>query len=550
VIDYAPIVLFALDREGNITLSEGKGLEALGLKPDQMIGQSIFDLYADSTQILESVHAALANEAGTSTIEVDGLTFDIWYEPLCNQNKQVVGVVGAALDVTWRKQAEQTLQQTNAKLQQRIHELGTLNRITQAVATVTDLQSALELVAQEITHCFNGFSTGISLFNEARTERTIVVLYQVQDQDKLDLVGRVIPITDGMTYTEYIGRGKPLVIPDPQTSPYTRASHKSIQERNLQCLMLIPLQSRGEIIGTISVSTNQVGREFISTEVRLAETIAGQIAGAIENARLYTAAQQEIAERKRAQEALAQARDQALEASRLKSELLAKVSHELRTPLGVILGYAELLEDGTFGSLSEQQQEITVKVIDSARYLSNLVNELLDQAQFERGKLELAIKPFAPKDLIRQVETKMNVLAQAKGLSLSHDIAVHVPPILSGDPYRLQQVLVNLVSNAIKFTDTGEVTVRFSCPDPEHWAMQVTDTGSGIPPEAQAYIFEPFRQVDGSMTREHSGTGLGLSIVKQLTTLMGGQVTLESQLGQGSTFTILLPLTPIQEKKV
>ncbi len=122
-----------------------------------------------------------------------------------------------------------------------------------------------------------------------------------------------------------------------------------------------------------------------------------------------------------------------------------------------------------------------------------------------------------------------------------------MPSILSGDQQRLQQILVNLVSNAIKFTEEGAVQVCLYCPDPQHWAMEVSDTGSGIPPEAQAYIFEPFRQVDNSMTRENTGTGLGLSIVKQLATLMGGEITLESEIGRGSTFTVQLPLKSIPE---
>jgi signal transduction histidine kinase len=204
-----------------------------------------------------------------------------------------------------------------------------------------------------------------------------------------------------------------------------------------------------------------------------------------------------------------------------------------------------LLQDGAFGPLSEPQRTITAEVIDSTQYLTNLVEELLDQAQVETGRVTLRLSPFALKDLVDQVEAKMRVLAQAKGLALTFDIAAEMSPLLLGDQHRLQQILVNLVSNAIKFTGAGAVAVRFYRPDPEHWAMQVSDTGPGIPKEAQAYIFEPFRQVDGSVTQEHKGTGLGLSIVKQLATLMGGQITLESEVGQGSTFTAVLPLETV-----
>jgi signal transduction histidine kinase len=175
------------------------------------------------------------------------------------------------------------------------------------------------------------------------------------------------------------------------------------------------------------------------------------------------------------------------------------------------------------------------------------VNDLLDQAQFETGKVNLNVNPLSVAEMVNQVESKMIVLAQAKGLTLTTNIGADLPSTLVGDQNRLQQILVNLISNAIKFTKTGGVQVRLYQAGPAHWAIQVTDTGIGIPVEAQAYIFEPFQQVDDSTTRGHIGIGLGLSIVKQLTALMGGQITVESEVGQGSNFTLFFPLNPIQE---
>ena len=256
----------------------------------------------------------------------------------------------------------------------------------------------------------------------------------------------------------------------------------------------------------------------------------------------------DISSHKEAEIALALARDKALEASRLKTELLAKVSHELRTPLGVILGYTELLQDGSFGSVSNLQQQAADNIINSAEYLSKLVDELLDQAQFETGKVQIDIEPFRLGDLISQVRTKMQVLAANRGLNLTFTIAPEMPTLLFGDINRLQQILVNLTSNAIKFTPSGSVDAYVYPVNSAHWAIKVSDTGPGIPDEAQAYIFEPFRQVDGSMTRQHGGTGLGLSIVKQLVTQMSGQITLQSEVGQGSTFTVFLPLMRVEEE--
>ncbi|MBE7554124.1 MAG: PAS domain-containing protein [Anaerolineales bacterium] len=257
-----------------------------------------------------------------------------------------------------------------------------------------------------------------------------------------------------------------------------------------------------------------------------------------------------ITERKQAETALALARDQALEASRLKSELMSRVSHELRTPLGIILGYAEMLRYGSDSSqLDEWQQKALGEIIDSTNGLTGLVNELLDQIQLDARAVKLRIEPFAPQELLRKVEAQMAILAHNKGLAFVATLEPDLPATLSGDETRLRQILINLIGNAIKFTRTGTIRIRLYCRDAEHWAMEVADTGLGIPKEAQQYIFEPFRQVDGSITREHGGTGLGLSIVKHLTDLLGGQVIVKSEIGQGSTFTIVLPLVPCRSQQ-
>ncbi|MCL4301591.1 MAG: hypothetical protein KJ077_38175 [Anaerolineae bacterium] len=248
----------------------------------------------------------------------------------------------------------------------------------------------------------------------------------------------------------------------------------------------------------------------------------------------------------RTQELVA-ARDQAREASYIKSQLLARVSHELRTPLGVILGYTEMLQRGLYGPVSSKQQDAMNNIIESTHYLTHLVKELLDQAQFESGRLTLAIAPFTLTEIIKPLIAQLTPLAEAKGLALGFEIDPELPACLSGDAKRLQHILFNLVNNAIKFTETGIVQVRLYRSHPAKWAIEVTDTGIGIPLEIQPYIFEPFRQGDGSITRRYEGTGLGLAIVKQLTSLMAGEITLKSEAGRGSTFVVTLPLHAVQE---
>jgi PAS domain S-box-containing protein len=257
----------------------------------------------------------------------------------------------------------------------------------------------------------------------------------------------------------------------------------------------------------------------------------------------YVAVKEDITERKRAQQELALARDQALAASQYKTELMAKVSHELRTPLGAIMGYAEFLHKEMFAPLTPQQKHFTGEILDSTSYLNGLVNDLLDEAQMERGKIQIQPALFDVRQMAGQLTVALKPAAQTKDLDFSLSVTPDLPVNLFGDQKRIRQIMTNLISNAIKFTTAGSVTAQIQRPDPQHWSIQVADTGPGMPPEVQARIFEAFWQADGSPTRQHKGYGLGLSIVKQLTDLMGGEISVLSEVNRGSTFCVVLPLT-------
>ena len=250
----------------------------------------------------------------------------------------------------------------------------------------------------------------------------------------------------------------------------------------------------------------------------------------------------DISDRKQAENAMVTARDQALESSRVKSQFLARVGHELRTPLGVIRGYADLLTEPAYGTLSELQAKAVDEIIDSTQRVSDMVGELLDESRLAAGAVELENKPYTPALILKDVQKKLSVLAQQKGLTLSSDLDPELPDQLHGDPMRINQMITNLASNSIKFTKEGEVNLRLYLHNKNEWAMEVSDTGPGIPEEAQQDIFEPFRQADGSISRKYGGTGLGLSIVKHLTNMMEGKIVVKSKVGEGSTFTIILPL--------
>lgn len=232
----------------------------------------------------------------------------------------------------------------------------------------------------------------------------------------------------------------------------------------------------------------------------------------------------------------------AIAMSKVKTEFLAKVGHELRTPLNVILGWAEMLDYGVYGDVTAEQQDVLRKIVERTEHLTRLVNDLLLQTQLEAGKFQLEERPYAPRDVLHRVLEAAQPLAAAKGLQLSETTVVDLPAQLLGDPTRVYQIVFNLVENAIKFTESGRVTLTMQRVNAGAWEIIVHDTGVGIPTEMHADIFNAFQQNSFSITRKEVGYGLGLSIVMQLVTLMGGEIRVESQPQQGSTFRVTLPL--------
>jgi PAS domain S-box-containing protein len=230
----------------------------------------------------------------------------------------------------------------------------------------------------------------------------------------------------------------------------------------------------------------------------------------------------------------------------MKNTFLAIVSHELRTPLNAILGYAEMIKEAIYGPVNEKQVRASDRIMANSHRLLDIVSDLLDQAQMEAGKLALHVRSFRPVDLLDNIHGVMDKIAADKGLALTSELDPDMPELIKGDIARLQQILVNLINNAIKFTEEGSVSVNLKRSGRSHWALVVTDSGIGIPESELPTIFEAFRQVDSTATRKYGGFGLGLSIVKQLTELMGGNVTVTSKMGVGTIFTATLPLKQVK----
>ena len=236
------------------------------------------------------------------------------------------------------------------------------------------------------------------------------------------------------------------------------------------------------------------------------------------------------------------------EVEQMKNTFVAMVSHELRTPLNAILGFAEMIREAVYGPITARQAGVVERIENSSRRLLSLVSDLLDQAQIEAGRMKIHIAEFQVSDLMDSLRVALDKQAAEKGLTLTTKIEPGMPSVALGDFNRLQQILLNLGGNAVKFTESGGVTVRIYRVDERYWGFDVTDTGPGISAEARGYIFESFRQVEDVVIREHGGIGLGLAIVKSLVELMGGQILLASEVGKGATFTVTFPFEPSKEK--
>jgi signal transduction histidine kinase len=312
--------------------------------------------------------------------------------------------------------------------------------------------------------------------------------------------------------------------------------------------VIVPMVARGQVLGAITFVTTESGRRFGDLDVTLAEDLAARAALAVDNARLHGEALQgrkeaEVA-RAMAEAAQAQAdeaRVAAEAANRAKSEFLAVMSHELRTPLNAIGGYAELIELGVRGPVTPEQRADLARLQKSQRHLLGLINGVLNYSRVEAGAVQYAVREVPLGEVLAACEGMVAPQMRARRLTFAFggcDPALTV----RADEEKLQQIVLNLLTNAGKFTEPeGQVTLECAAAGIDTVAIRVTDSGHGIAPEQQARIFEPFVQVDARLVRMQEGVGLGLAISRDLARGMGGDLTVESRLGAGSTFTLLLP---------
>jgi signal transduction histidine kinase len=415
------------------------------------------------------------------------------------------------------------LRARTTELAQSVGELRALGEVSHAVNTSLDLETVLNTIVAKAVGLSGTDAGTIYEFDEASEEFQLRSTFGMDD-------ALIAAIKDRHIRLGEAGIGQAAVQRAPLQIADLRADSSPILDvvvrAGFRALLIVPLLGADRIVGALVVRRREPG-EFSKSTVDLLQTFAAQSVLAIQNARLFT----EIGEKSR----------QLAVASQHKSQFLANMSHELRTPLNAILGYTELTLDQIYGETPDKMRVVLERVQSNGKHLLGLINDVLDLSKIEAGELALSLSDYSIKDVVHSVFAAVESLATEKQLALKLDLPRDLPTA-HGDERRLTQVLLNLVGNAIKFTDEGEVAIKAAATNGSY-TLSVHDTGPGIAVSDQSKIFEEFQQADSSATKKKGGTGLGLSIARRIVEMHGGRMWVESEVGQGATFFVTVPVT-------
>ncbi|MDR7427080.1 MAG: PAS domain S-box protein [Armatimonadota bacterium] len=501
LVEQLPAVVWTTDRELRFTASQGAGLARLGLRPNQVVGQSLREYFRtdDPDYLPIAAHrAALAGESVAYELEWEGRAYVSHVEPLRDGTGQTIGVLGIALDVTERRHAEEALRSLNVQLERRVRE---------RTAELREAKAFLEhLIAT---------SPGI-LFQAARDYTLTYISPNLE---------RIL----GYRPEEVVGVPYSFL---EKIHPEDRDQVQVADEQRPRGGRPSPGREVG-LVREVRLRHRDGTYRWFSVAMRISHDADGTPATILGHAL-------DVTERKRAEEALLEARAEAERANLAKSDFLSRMSHELRTPLHAILGFAQLLE---MEPLRPEQEESVRQILRAGHHLLELISEVLDIARIEAGRVAISLEPVQVGGLIREVLDLMAPVAADRRIRVRGEAAAS-PAYVRADRQRLRQVLLNLLSNAVKYNrPAGTVEVTLHTASPHRLRFLVSDTGPGIPPEWQQRLFQPFERLHADQTGVE-GAGLGLALSKRLVEAMGGQIGVESTPGAGSTFWVELPAVP------
>ncbi len=393
---------------------------------------------------------------------------------------------------TREREIADLLSRTDEALHRRVQELSTLEDIDRRFTFSLEVRSILDFAGKSLLERVNAQAISWTILPESEEPQSLPITLQVGDA---------------------------AVVGNPQTTSYTVHMEREIEHEMVQ-------------IGSLIVYSKN--HTLDERERAFASQVAERVSIAVQNTRFFARIQDQ-------QRQLEITNQEIREANRLKSEFLANTSHELRTPLNAMIGFTGIMLQGMGGEFDDDARHMLERIDSNARRLLALINDILNLARIEAGRLEILSNPINPNQMVKQWRSQMEVLATQKNLDFTVTVDPLLPEVIEGDEERISQIVINLLSNAFKFTSKGSVTLALKRQN-DTWIAQVTDTGIGIAPHALTYIFDEFRQVDGSSARAYGGSGLGLAIARKLCHLMSGDIQVSSTLGVGSTFTVTLPL--------
>jgi len=415
------------------------------------------------------------------------------------------------------------------ELAQSVAELRALGEVSQAVNSTLDLNEVLNTIVTKAVQLSETDAGAIYDYDETKREFGLRSTYGMDEAMIAAIKERHVRISDPGIGPATLQR-TPVAIADVRDQPASEI-FDMVMRAGFRALLIAPLLGAEQrIVGALVVRRKRPG-EFSKQTIDLLQTFGAQSVLAIQNARLFS----EIGEKGKQLEI----------ASQHKSQFLANMSHELRTPLNAILGYTELILDNIYGDTPDKMRGVLERIASNGKHLLGLINDVLDLSKIEAGQFTLSLTDYSIKNVVQSVFSVVESLATAKKLALKTEVPPGLPSA-HGDERRLTQVLLNLVGNAIKFTDKGEVAIRASVSDGSY-TFSVRDTGPGIAETDQNKIFEEFQQADSSATKKKGGTGLGLSISKRIVEMHGGRIWVDSTVGQGSTFSFAVPLNVEQQ---